>query len=64
MLNSEQLLTIAKRDVKKSQRAYDYNYDRLNCPEDEKENLKNNLEYRKFVLRIIEKYVEVMKRYE
>ena len=62
MLTSEQLINLAQRDLRKAKRAYDYNYGRPNCPDREKQDLLNNIEYRRLQLRLIEAYVRVSDR--
>ena len=62
MLTVEQLLKTARHDVRKTQKAYDNNYNKPHCPLNEQENLKKNLEYRKFVLRLVESYVRALDR--
>ena len=62
MLTSEQLIKFAKRDYRKARRAYEYSYGKLNCTLTEKQDLINNIEYRRLQLRLIEAYVRVMDR--
>lgn len=57
MLSPEQLLHLARRDLRKAERAYTYCYARPNCPEREQQDLLNNVEYRRFQLRLAEAYV-------
>jgi hypothetical protein len=53
MMTKAQLITIAERNVKKAERAYGYNINRVGITEQEKENLTNNVEYSKIVRDLI-----------
>lgn len=52
-MSKEEMLTIAERNLKKAQYAFDHNFNRPGVTENERINLKNNLEYAKCVRDLI-----------
>ena len=49
-----QLMAIAERNIKKAEKAMEYNINRTGITEQEKENLKNKIEYSKIVYELIQ----------
>ena len=54
-MTKEQLLTIAERNVKKAEKAFEQNYNRTGITGLERINIVNNLEYAKFVYNMLNK---------
>ena len=57
MMNKEQMLQIAERNLKKAKKALDNNCNRQGITELEIENLNNSIEYANTVYDLIVKYV-------
>lgn len=57
-MTKEKLISIAERNLRKSKTAYEHNYNRTGATEQEKENLKNNIEYNEIVLELIKRIGE------
>lgn len=52
-MTKAQLMVIAERNVRKAEKAMEYNMNRSGITEQERENLMNNVEYTKIVRELI-----------